>query len=128
VSITGTGEGQEIALCELFGGQLALTTDAPSLAHQTGARLLPVFTVREDADGPIVVQIGSPIEANSPDRDRAIEQAVRAFVNEIEWTIRRYPDQWLGWDAWDPHAYPLASVSARQSPAVTSSSRRRGPG
>jgi lauroyl/myristoyl acyltransferase len=102
VSITaGAWEGRHLAQSDLFRGRLALATGAPKLAYDTGAQLLPVFTVRSrDA---IVVRIGSAINAaNSGDRAAAIQQAVRKFVDELRWIIRQHPDQWRGWDDWVP--------------------------
>ncbi|MEX0589898.1 MAG: glycosyltransferase [Xanthobacteraceae bacterium] len=100
VSITaGAWEGRHIARTELFGRRLELATGAPSLAQATGARLLPVFTVRDGDDGRITVRIGPSIKAvNCSNRDWAIQQAVREFVDDLEQVVREHPDQWRGWD------------------------------
>jgi lauroyl/myristoyl acyltransferase len=100
VSITaGAWEGRHLAYCDLFSRRLTLATGAPNLAQATGAHLLPVFTLRDREDGGITVRVGARISsANLPDRDRAIEMAVRAFVDQLDWIVREYPDQWRGWD------------------------------
>jgi lauroyl/myristoyl acyltransferase len=102
VSVTaGAWEGRYLAHCELFRGRMTLATGAPKLAHETGARLLPVFTAKA-GDG-VVVRIGPAIEATSSlNREAVIQHAVREFVDELRWLIRQYPDQWRGWDDWEP--------------------------
>ena len=101
VSITaGAWEGRRLAHCQLFRGRMTLATGAPALALETGARLLPVFTVKT-GDG-IVVRIGPAIEMTSSlNGEAVIQHAVREFVDELRWLIRQYPDQWRGWDDWE---------------------------
>ena len=98
VSITaGAWEGQRLAVVELLGGTLELAVGAPGLARLTGAPLLPVFAVRDDA-GALRVTLDAPIPvAREGDTDAALQEAAQRFAGRLEPWIRRYPAQWRDW-------------------------------
>jgi len=98
VSITaGAWEGQRVAIVSLLGGTLELAVGAPGLARLAGARLLPVFTVRE-RDGALRVVVEPPIAvARDGDADAALDLAARAFATRLDDYVRRYPAQWRDW-------------------------------
>jgi lauroyl/myristoyl acyltransferase len=95
VSITaqrGTGRTVE---ARFLDGTLPLAAGAPSLAHMTGATLLPVFAFRAD-DGAVEVTVEPAIEVSGP-RDAAVARAVQEFAARSEPHVLRYPGQWLSW-------------------------------
>ncbi|HEY8245013.1 MAG: hypothetical protein ACHQJ7_06985 [Vicinamibacteria bacterium] len=98
VSITaGAWEGQRIAAVSLLGGTLEVAVGAPGLARLAGARLLPVFTVRE-RDGKLRVVVEPPIVvARDDDADAALDAAAQAFAKRMDDYVRRYPAQWRDW-------------------------------
>ena len=105
VSITvGAWEGRQIAEVPFLGGYLQVATGAFTLAHQTGAPLLPVFAVLNRDTGTFRVLIEPALQLGAGlDRGDAIELAMVDYAGRLEPYVRRYPDQWRGWSEW--HAY-----------------------
>jgi lauroyl/myristoyl acyltransferase len=98
VSITaGAWEGQRVAIVPLLGGTLELAVGAPGLARLAGARLLPVFTVRERDGALRVVVEPSMTVAHDGDADKALDVAAHAFAKRLDDYVRRYPAQWRDW-------------------------------
>ena len=98
VSMTaGAWEGRGMARGALLGGQMVLATGAPGLAHQAGAALLPVFTLRQD-NGEYLVCIGASLLPHGvQDRGAAILGATTAFLALHEPLLCCHPAQWGGW-------------------------------
>ncbi len=98
VSITaGHWEGRQIAQLPVGEALLPISIGAPSLAHATGAPLLPVF-IRMKEDRGFSVGIGKAIACGSfATRDEAVTAALGAFSEQLKTEIRRSPDQWRGW-------------------------------
>lgn len=97
VSITGQrGTGRTVA-APFLDGALTLAPGAPTLAHMTGAALLPTFAFRAP-DGAVEVTVEPAIEmpVGAP-RDVAVSQAVQKFATISEGYALRYPTQWLSW-------------------------------
>jgi len=95
VSITGQrGTGRTVD-ARFLDGTLRLAPGAPSLAHLTGAKLLPVFAFRA-ADGAIEVT-AEPEIALVGSRDQAVARAVQDFADRSAPYALRYPGQWLSW-------------------------------
>jgi lauroyl/myristoyl acyltransferase len=95
VSITGQrGAGRTID-ARFLDGTLPLAPGAPSLAHLTGAKLLPVFAFRA-ADGVVEVTVAPEI-ALAGSREQAVAGAVQDFAARSEPYALRYPGQWLSW-------------------------------
>lgn len=101
LSITaGAWEGSDLAEGTLLGGRLSIALGAPRLAAQTGAALLPVFTVREP-DGVFRVVIEAPIALPADQPRRSAEcAAVQEYLTRHEHWVSNYPDQWRGWKEW----------------------------
>jgi hypothetical protein len=99
VSITaGAWEGRRVAAATLLGGTIELATGAPGLAIDSGAVLLPVFAVRDDASGVIHVIVDEPIEcAGDIDKLTRIDRMTQEFVDRTKPYILTHPEQWRGW-------------------------------
>lgn len=106
VSFTaGAWEGRAVTSARLLGGSLRLALGAPGLARLTGAALLPVVVVGNEAKGCIEVHILDPIGPDDArasagrggDAGPADRAAAQRFCKAIEPWIRRFPDQWRGW-------------------------------
>ena len=78
-----------------FFGRPACTT--PGLAYmsmQSGAPVVPAFTIRQE-DGHHLVKILPPIEP-PPDRTpQTIQQFTQVYTHIIEQVVREHPDQWI---------------------------------
>ncbi|MGH8713615.1 MAG: hypothetical protein ACREYB_06385 [Casimicrobiaceae bacterium] len=99
VSITaGDWEGQRLAEIDLFGGKLELAVGAPGLARLTGARLLPVFTVRGHGQGAmrVVIEPALPV-AGEGDADDALQRAADGFGGLLERYVGHLPSEWRDW-------------------------------
>lgn len=94
----GAWEGGTLARCPLLGHALSLSVAPVWLAYRSGALLVPVFAVRDDALGGFVVHLAAPLDVR---RDRPFAQtateATAAFVRAHEPWILRHPGQWRGW-------------------------------
>ena len=79
----------------LFGRPIPLPVGPQALARATGAVLVPVFSFREGRYHYRVV-VRPPIAvARTAARDADVAAAVEALAAEIEWAIRRAPNQWF---------------------------------
>jgi len=95
VTITGQrGTGRTVA-GRFMDGTLTLAPGAPTLAHLTGAALLPAFAFRAE-DGAVELTIEPPIAMNGA-RDQAIAGAVQDYATRSEPYVLRHPAQWLSW-------------------------------
>jgi lauroyl/myristoyl acyltransferase len=96
VSITaGHWEGRQLAFAPIGQGFLPMSTGAPSLAHATGAALLPIFILREN--GAFRIVVGDEIGMAKNSRDNAVREAVADFSRQLRRYAVAYPDQWRGW-------------------------------
>jgi lauroyl/myristoyl acyltransferase len=99
ISITaGAWEGRRVAQARLLGGTLELATGAPDFAQRSGAALLPVFTVRDNATGIIRVVVDPPITA--PTGMEKVEQyaaMTQEFADRLEPYVLAHPEQWRDW-------------------------------
>jgi lauroyl/myristoyl acyltransferase len=93
VSITLAATGQRSAVVRCLGGQMRIATGAPGLAWQTGAPLLPTFTLGE-ADGSFVTRIEPALRLPSElARLAAIDAMLADYVAILEAYVLRSPDQ-----------------------------------
>ncbi len=93
VSITLAATGRQSRAVRFLGGQIQIATGAPVLSWQTGARLLPTFTLRE-ADGSFVTRIEPALRLPSElPRDLAIDAILGEYVAILEAYVLRSPDQ-----------------------------------
>jgi len=96
VSIAAVAQDVKTREAPFLGGELRLATGAPNLMLRTGARLLPVVTVRE-APGQFLAMIEPPLEPGpAADREQALQDLVAGLATRVEHHARRGPDQ-LHW-------------------------------
>jgi lauroyl/myristoyl acyltransferase len=104
--------GGRVVETTLFGRPFSLPVGPAALARAAEVPLVPVFVFREGRlryrcvlRPPIRVEGGSP-------RQRATEEAMRRFADELEEAIRREPHQWFCFRRlWEPTAQELQPVS-----------------
>ena len=79
-------------------GRIKLATGPVELAMITGAEVLPMFVVHNDA-GEYEVHVEAPIKVRKGgDRKKAVADATAEFVARLEPYVVSYPSQWMGWD------------------------------
>ena len=93
VSITATPLGRRLQTAPFLDGRIQIATGALSLAHQSGAPVLPVVTVAH-SDGTFVTHVEPALPAypNLP-RDQAMDAMFASYLLLLETYVRRYPDQ-----------------------------------
>jgi lauroyl/myristoyl acyltransferase len=98
VSITAIrGASRKPAAIRVLGCRFEVGLGAPLLAHETGARLLPVFTLR-DPDGSFRVVVEEEIALSQQvPRIEAATAAAEQLGARIERHIRKAPGQWTWW-------------------------------
>jgi lauroyl/myristoyl acyltransferase len=102
VSITVAPTGKKTRLVRFLDGQIRLATGALALAWQTGAPVLPVFTVRAP-DGAFVTRIEPPLVLDRRlSRAAAIDAVLPAYAL-LEVYVLCNPDQ-----------FPLAYLATEQ--------------
>jgi predicted LPLAT superfamily acyltransferase len=105
VSITAIrGASRNPAAVAVLGCRFEVGLGAPLLAYETGAALLPVFTLREpDGAFRVIVEDEIALDRQAP-RIEAATAAARQLGARIERYIRRAPGQWTWWymEAIDP--------------------------
>ena len=125
VSVTAIrGAARRPATIRILQARYRLGLGAPMLAHDTGAALLPVFTVRQP-DGSFHILIDEPvtIAPTLPRLDAALA-AVEELGRRIERQVRLAPGQWNWWDMERPcaaseRARAAAAVGSRQAPEAS---------
>ena len=100
ISVTaGAWEGAKVATVDVGGCALDLSTGAPGLALMSGAALLPVITVRDDATGEIRVIVKERLDTGFGTRnDDAIAAISQAFADLLMPFVTDYPMQWRDWE------------------------------
>lgn len=78
-----------------FDRPLGLPGGPAALARATGAKLLPVFVLREGRLRARVVFRPPIAVARSRDRDADVAAATREIAANVEWAVRRRPYQWF---------------------------------
>jgi lauroyl/myristoyl acyltransferase len=97
VSVTaGAWEGRILAEGDFLAGKIHLAIGAAKLSSESGAELLPVFTIRDSMPNSFLVVIGRPLLLHGG--EAAISVAVREYLTALAPFVVRYPDQWRGWD------------------------------
>jgi uncharacterized protein len=74
--------------------ELPMAIGAIRLAQETGAALLPVFTLAKE-DGGFEVAIHEPLSVSGASVD--YESVAAAFAKQLERIVSDHPDQWTGW-------------------------------
>ena len=98
VSITADSWGAHAAEVPFLGGRLRIATGVPSLAWKTGARLLPVFVIRDLKTGTFRLIIDEPLTMEQAQSKRDAQQtAVAQYASRLQRHVRAYPGQWRDW-------------------------------
>ncbi len=98
VGIRASDAAPRVLDLPFLDGRIQLATGPLELATITGAEVLPMFAVRNDA-GEYEVHVDAPIAIRTGgDRKKAVADAAAEFVARLEPFVVSYPGQWLGWD------------------------------
>jgi len=93
VSISAIGMAHQLYQIPFLNGSVRMAGGAPSLAIQTGAPLLPVFTGREP-DGDWLTVIEPPlVRRDNWSRDEALKRLLLQYAALLEYYVTRWPDQ-----------------------------------
>jgi lauroyl/myristoyl acyltransferase len=100
ISITvGAWEGRTLAEGPFLTAKIQLAVGAPKLGYESGAQVLPVFTVRDSFSRAFLVIIGEPLlPPEKADIETSITSAVENYLTALAPVVTGYPDQWRGWD------------------------------
>ncbi len=97
VLIAALGSGTRSITFPFFGGIIDLASGAPLLAYQTGAALVPAFTL-PDRQGGYRVVLGPDLQPSGKlPRQQAIQEMTSRYVDLLEPIVRAHPTQWGGW-------------------------------
>lgn len=97
VSVKVGGTAKRPLMAPFLEGRIPLGAGAPLLARQSGAVLLPVFTLR-DAKGGFTIQIEPPLALpRDGGTGEALERAACDYAKRLEPYVLGAPGQWLGW-------------------------------
>ncbi len=93
VSMSAIGMANQLYRVPFMNGSVQMARGAPSLAIQTGAPLLPVFTGREP-DGDWLTVIEPPlVRRDAWTRDEAVKRLLLQYAALLEYYVTRWPDQ-----------------------------------
>ena len=105
VTITATGAGRNSSSFPFMGGTTELAIGAPLLARQTGAALIPVFTLAQPTGG-YRVELGPEIDAYPELSEReAMHRMAARYIELLEPVVRAHPAEWEAWfhpGTWHP--------------------------
>jgi lauroyl/myristoyl acyltransferase len=97
VGIRASSGARQVLDMPFLDGRILLATGAVELAMISGAEILPMFAVCNDA-GDYEVHIEAPISVRTGgDRKRTIVDAATEYVARLEPYVVSYPCQWGGW-------------------------------
>lgn len=91
------GTGKRSLSFPFLGGTTHLALGAPRLAYETGASLVPVFTLPDESGG-YRVELGPDLTPGSklPER-QAIHEMASRYVDLLVPKVRAHPAHWEGW-------------------------------
>jgi lauroyl/myristoyl acyltransferase len=102
VSFTVGNRGRRTAAARFLNARLVLATGPLAMACNTGATLLPVFTLRTEP-GRFEVSIGAPIELKKDANGEAdYAAALQTYADMVTPFALRDPGQWRGWRCMRP--------------------------
>jgi lauroyl/myristoyl acyltransferase len=102
VSFTVGNRGRRTAAARFLNARLVLATGPLAMAWNTGATLLPVFTLRTEP-GRFEVSIGAPIELKKDANGEAdYAAALQTYADMVTPFALRDPGQWRGWRCMRP--------------------------
>jgi KDO2-lipid IV(A) lauroyltransferase len=77
-----------------FGEETTLPTGAARLARDTGATIVPIFTIRLENGHALIIEPSFTIEKTA-DRDADVELGMTMVMSALERAISNAPDQWV---------------------------------
>jgi KDO2-lipid IV(A) lauroyltransferase len=83
--------GQDVVF---FGEETTLPTGAARLARDTGATIVPIFTIRLENGHALIIEPSFTIEKTA-DRDADVELGMTMVMSALERAISNAPDQWV---------------------------------
>jgi KDO2-lipid IV(A) lauroyltransferase len=93
VSVSSIGMAQQLYQVPFLNGSVQMARGAPSLASQSGAPLLPVFTGR-DPDSQWLTVIEPPLtHSEAWPREEAVKRLLLQYAALLEYYVTRWPDQ-----------------------------------
>ena len=108
VIITVGGAAHRFVEVPFFSHRMRLPTGPIRLAQSTGAALLPAFAFAGD-NGSFEVTIDDPLPP--PDNSGSFASVAAAYAKRLEPFVRKYPEQWTGWDYLLPEETTTAASS-----------------
>ncbi|MGZ8203999.1 MAG: lysophospholipid acyltransferase family protein [Burkholderiales bacterium] len=106
VLVMAIGIGKHSLTFPFMGGVTELAVGAPRLACDTGAALIPVFTLPDENCG-YQVKLGPDLTQGESDHPPSVDQLAARYVELLEPVVRAHPAQWEGWfhpGTWRPLA------------------------
>lgn len=99
LSMNSVGPGRREVTVELLSRQIRLATGAPTLAHLTGAALLPAYAMRVGRLAyEAVIEPPLLTDATAP-RGDYVARAAQEFAGRVERQFIRRPQDWSAWRA-----------------------------
>ncbi|MDP6517550.1 MAG: hypothetical protein QF926_13145 [Alphaproteobacteria bacterium] len=96
VSISARDDSKHPCRVPFLSGHLVLASGAADLAHATGAPLLPVFCVRDQAGFRVIVEAPLTVD-RALSRRQSSWRVARDLAAATERHVLDHPGQWLGW-------------------------------
>jgi lauroyl/myristoyl acyltransferase len=95
--VAGDGKmGQKLIPLKFLGRSDVFSTGMVSLAKISGASILPMFCLLE-SDGKTRLIIERPIQLETGERERVVENTLARYVDSLESYVYKYPDQYRNW-------------------------------
>lgn len=97
VLIMAVGTGKKSLAFPFLGGITSLAVGAPRLACETGAALIPVFTL-PDQNGGYRVELGPDLTPPTElSENQAHHEMASCYVDLLKPVVRAHPAHWEGW-------------------------------
>lgn len=97
VLIMAVGTGKKSLAFPFLGGITSLAVGAPRLACETGAALIPVFTL-PDQNGGYRVELGPDLTPPTElSENQAHHEMASRYVDLLKPVVRAHPAHWEGW-------------------------------
>jgi len=128
IFVTVTPIGRRVSVLPFLHGRIRIATGALNFACETGAAILPIFTIRRP-DGSIDTIIEPPLSGqNEGTRATTIQAMLEDYVPRLETYVAQFPDQ-FGFPASSRHGQmliePAADASAKTARPCNMARRSR---
>lgn len=94
---------------EFFGEKTTLPIGAARLARDTGASVVPIFTVRQGLTHALMIEPSFTVPKTG-NRELDIDSAVRLTTGSLEKGISTAPDQWVMFQRVWPEGVPISTM------------------